>query len=353
DDASQTDPVAAAQRSKRRIQALEAEVEALREGSKKRRADASTTVNRGRLLRRVVSLFDHVPDLIRENDRREALADDMLGDDQEEEDAFVPERLYRGYLRLVQYLPWMKEKLATADPLDLQVIYKELRKGADGARGDDTASLKGVVVTWLTEMFHPVEPALTAHNKTDRGLQHDVTGRLLCPIDYDWDSDEIKTQVRERHPDYLVTADSFPRFLYDTTKAYDPFNVENGLFKSTLLLRTFMFLFTSPTSAQGASAEDAQPGQHADRTSTRSHLRFALSSVSTWRGTDGDFDYEEFYNIIVEFFEAPPSRGAEHRVKELLLWWDRKVFGRQRVMAVPDARCVSLSVARLAAQRLA
>ena len=47
----------------------------------------------------------------------------------------------------------------------------------------------------------------------------------------------VRKNIRERHPQFLVTEDSWPKFLYDTQHTYDPDNIEKGLFRSTLLLR--------------------------------------------------------------------------------------------------------------------
>lgn len=73
----------------------------------------------------------------------------------------------------------------------IPVSYKrhQLRKGCGGARGDDAANLKSVVVSWVGTLFDPshAHPALSPTNKTCRGLEHDITGKLLCPIDYNWE----------------------------------------------------------------------------------------------------------------------------------------------------------------------
>ncbi|KAG9311119.1 hypothetical protein JVU11DRAFT_9029 [Chiua virens] len=63
----------------------------------------------------------------------------------------------------------------------------QVQKGGDGARGDDASSLKKEVVNWLVELYAPIIPPISPSLKSDRGLDHDVTGRLLCPIKYDWD----------------------------------------------------------------------------------------------------------------------------------------------------------------------
>ena len=62
----------------------------------------------------------------------------------------------------------------------------KLRKGADGARGDDANALKTAVMNWLNEASSHPEPLLSPTDKSKRGFYNDVTGRLLCPVDYDW-----------------------------------------------------------------------------------------------------------------------------------------------------------------------
>ena len=67
------------------------------------------------------------------------------------------------------------------------LIMIKLRKGSGGARGDDAANLKPVVVSWIPSILGtPVTVPLSPSSKLDRGFEHDDTGRLLCPIEYDW-----------------------------------------------------------------------------------------------------------------------------------------------------------------------
>jgi hypothetical protein len=54
-------------------------------------------------------------------------------------------------------------------------------------------------------------------------------------------------------------------------------------------------------------------------------VRFALSSITSWRSVDGDFDYVQFWQTIVDFFERPPGREAHRRIDNLLEWWTRHV----------------------------
>lgn len=65
-------------------------------------------------------------------------------------------------------------------------------------------------------------------------------------------------------------------------------------------------------------------------------VRFALSSVSSWRTVDGDFDYEVFWNNTVDFFEDVPGPVARSRVDKLLEWWTRYEFS----YSLPCIRCL-------------
>ncbi|KAF8119327.1 hypothetical protein EV363DRAFT_1136625, partial [Boletus edulis] len=178
-------------REKRRIRELEDEVELLRSTKEARRSSTASTVNKGRAFRRVVALFDGPTDLIREYDRRAEIAEDGLDDEDDPNGPFPHspghDRLYRAFQEFLEFFPWIKPKLTNCEADELEGIFKELRKGADGARADDAASLKKEVVDWLRHFYGPLEPPISTALKSDRGLEHDVTGRLLCPVEYNWE----------------------------------------------------------------------------------------------------------------------------------------------------------------------
>ena len=65
-----------------------------------------------------------------------------------------------------------------------------MRKGASGARGDDAANLKPAVVSWLNDLLETTAtPPLSPTDKSQRGFEHELTGQLLCPIEFDWSDD--------------------------------------------------------------------------------------------------------------------------------------------------------------------
>ncbi|KAG1861829.1 hypothetical protein C8R48DRAFT_773919 [Suillus tomentosus] len=360
---------------KRRIAQLEEKLEALEQ--------TNWYAAKGRAIRRVVALFDSIEDLVAENDRRY--------DDDDQDTTVDQDRLQIGYTTLTRTLPWFHKKGAEMEYDEYLHMVKMLRQGADGARGDDTSKLKTLVSEWVNREFKPVSP-INHDDKHSRGFAHDVCGRLLCPAELDWDNPEVRTGIRHRSDGYIVTDLSFPTFLYDKYTA-DPNNFEEGLFKGKLLIQGYKAVFTSPSSAKdvegdGGGADIISNNRrakksfsgikvkkhvaqiiHMDKVTPRSiayiacqehHLflavllflhRFALSSVTSWRSMDGDFDYLQFWRSIVDFFEKAPGREAHRRIERLLEWWTRKVFGRNRRGELSDAAKANMSVNALARQR--
>ena len=54
------------------------------------------------------------------------------------------------------------------------------------ARSNDTKTLKGAVVEWITPFNEFLKPPLQRNVKSDHGYFHPRTGELLCPINLDW-----------------------------------------------------------------------------------------------------------------------------------------------------------------------
>ena len=45
-----------------------------------------------------------------------------------------------------------------------------------------------------------------------------------------------------------------------------------------------------------------------------------------WCSADINFNYAEFYQSIVNYFELTPGPIAKARVADLLAWWNRYVY---------------------------
>ncbi|KAG1845997.1 hypothetical protein C8R48DRAFT_616840, partial [Suillus tomentosus] len=305
----------------------------------------------GRGLRRMVALFDSIEDLVVENDRR-------YDDDSNEDTTLDQDRLQLGYSTLVRTLPWFLKKATDLEHDDYMRMLKMLRQGADGARGDDTSKLKTLVSDWVNMALKPTPP-VESDDKHCRGFINDACGRLLCPAELDWNSPVVRAGIRDRSEGYIVTDLSFPAFLYEKYTA-NPDNLEEGIFKGKILLQAYKAVFTSPSSAKdvecdGDGTDIIENNRRAKKAfstiKVKKHVRFALSSVTSWRSVDGDFDYIQFWHTIVDFFERPPGREAQRRVNRLLDWWTRKVFGRNHRNELSDTAKANMSVNALARQR--
>ncbi|KAG2158531.1 uncharacterized protein EDB93DRAFT_1076642, partial [Suillus bovinus] len=221
--------------------------------------------------------------------------------------------------------------------------------------GDDSLKLKTLIAEWVNREFkpdHPVDP----NNKHSRGVSNDTCGRLLCPAEFDWNDPVVKAGIRDRSQGYVVTDLSFPAFLYDKYQS-NPNDLEEGLFKGKILLQAYKAVFTLPSSAKDIEGD----GNGADiirnnRLTKKSfvgikvkkhvaqiinlrkvspcsiayivcqQVQFTLSSVTSWRSIDGDFDYIQFWWTIVDFYKKPPGRDAQRRVDKLLEWWTRYII---------------------------
>jgi len=74
--------------------------------------------------------------------------------------------------------------------------FTKIQKGISSARSDDTKSLKGVILDWITPEGQHLEPPLSRNVKSNRGFNHDRTGCLLCPAGLDWSDCEYVVVTR-------------------------------------------------------------------------------------------------------------------------------------------------------------
>ncbi|KAJ7806462.1 hypothetical protein B0H14DRAFT_2875585, partial [Mycena olivaceomarginata] len=301
--------------------------------------------NLGRAISKVVSTFDGVENLIAEDDRRRDLEDAHTRGDEVHEEEEVPtieqDILHNGYKELCRFIVPLRKLLAEADHED----------GSHNARSDDTKNLREAIVPWLVAAFPELSPSLDPDSRENRGIYHDDLGRLLCPVEFDWNDQSVRAAIREGDPNYLITAGSWWAGLYPSGK-FDPALPEAHLFTNVLLLKTYKFIFTSPLSVKTMPKDKELPTLSPTRRATSSTprtiqriklgskskrnvaaiiglrtYRVALSDANHWDNQDGGFDYREFYNNVVEYFEFPPGPVARNEVARLLDWWNTNVFG--------------------------
>ncbi|KAG2114455.1 hypothetical protein BD769DRAFT_1363829, partial [Suillus cothurnatus] len=221
-----------------------------------------------------------------------------------------------------------------------------LTKGASGARGDDTKSLKGSVLDWITPKGQNLVPPLACNMKIDHGFHHEWTGALLCPAGIDWSNPETKTKLQSG--EIIVTGDQWPLFLY-ADYHYNHEDPWNGLFQSALLVCAYKHIFTSPSSVD-REPKATRSGNARIHGMTRVTLpsvayiamqvRFALTSSPVFSHTDTVTNSERFYNSILDVFEDPDEK---QEVDNLVVWWNRQVFPSYSTAQCPLAKNSALA----------
>ncbi|GLB39246.1 hypothetical protein LshimejAT787_0604080 [Lyophyllum shimeji] len=146
-------------------------------------------------------------------------------------------------------IPNFLRKIGGSEPQDLQDFYDVLESSAGDARSDDTAKLEEEIANWPNIRTPAPVPILNANLRANCGLQYDVTGRLLRPTEFDWETLQVLEKVRDCDPAYNSASSPFLRTLYAFEKD-DPKEVFKGLLMSGLLVRTFKYVLTSPSSSK-------------------------------------------------------------------------------------------------------
>ncbi|KIM74367.1 hypothetical protein PILCRDRAFT_14512 [Piloderma croceum F 1598] len=236
---------------------------------------------------------------------------------------------HRVFQQLLELIPGLENRLMDGSDENILHIAELIQKGASSARSDNTKSLKGTVLDWITPRGQPLSPPLARNVKTDRGFHHERTGALLCPAGMDWANAETKDKLRSG--ELLIPGDQWPIFLYQVY-SYDPDDPWNGLFRSALLVSAYKHIFTSPSSVE-KEPKATRSGNAWIHGMTRvtpasiayiaTQVRFALSSSPVFSRADIATDSERFYNTVLELFE---DIDEQEEVNELMIWWNRQVF---------------------------
>ncbi|KJA12562.1 hypothetical protein HYPSUDRAFT_121825, partial [Hypholoma sublateritium FD-334 SS-4] len=196
-----------------------------------------------------------------------------------------------------------------------------LQRGADSARSDDLNRIRACIADWLNAA--PVRPQilLDPNSRKNRGIQHDVTGRLLCPAEFDWSDLVVRAKLRAGEENFDWLSSYHARCFY-TKYNPSPDQLELGYLKSNLLVKVFKAMFTSPSSAkdipEDEDDEEHMPPARKQKTSSGKRslrrnvaskvhlnnkvtprsiayaavqLHFNLQAAASWAPIYGGFDY--------------------------------------------------------------
>ncbi|KAG1749185.1 hypothetical protein EDD22DRAFT_981850 [Suillus occidentalis] len=213
---------------------------------------------------------------------------------------------HRVFMELIDSYPNPLDCLTSGEEEDIIHVGELLGKGASGARGDNTKTLKCAVVI----------PPLSRNIKSDRGFNHEVTGALLCPAGLDWFNAETKESLKSGET--TVRGDQWPMFIY-AGYDYDPEDPWKGLLKSEILISGFKHVFTSPSSVdkEPKATHSGNAYLHGMKSVTKGSIAYIATQ------TDMIMDSENFYLSILDLLEDPDE---SQEVTNLMMWWMRQIF---------------------------
>ncbi|KZP03248.1 hypothetical protein FIBSPDRAFT_727103 [Athelia psychrophila] len=233
------------------------------------------------------------------------------------------------FMTLLDMVPGLLSRLIGASDEEATHISDMLQKGTNMARADDTKGLKTAIIDWISPRGQALTPTLFRNNKTDRGFNHPRTGELLCPAAWNWNDEVVKKSLQSG--ERKIPGEQWPAFVYEDYR-YDLTNPWRGLFRSTLLVTAYKFIFTSPSSAEGEvkATRSGNARIHGMTQITLPSLayvatlvRFSLSSQTTFARSNCITDSERFYNTIMDLFLDVRELGE---INELTAWWNAQVF---------------------------
>ncbi|TDL18751.1 hypothetical protein BD410DRAFT_842620 [Rickenella mellea] len=225
--------------------------------------------------------------------------------------------------------PKFSERLLEGSEDEAMIAADLIQKGVSSARSDDTKSLKGAVLDWITPRNVPLNPPLARNVKTNRGFHHPTTGALLCPAGLDWQDPAVREGLSSGT--WTVAGDQWPLLVY-ANHEYDVDDPWKGLFRSQILVWAYKHIFTSPSSVESEvkATRSGNARLHGMTQVTKAslayiatQLRFSLTSASVFCRTDTATDSERFYESILDFLDDPEE---SEEVDALLQWWNVQVF---------------------------
>ncbi|KAH6867233.1 hypothetical protein BKA70DRAFT_1497334 [Coprinopsis sp. MPI-PUGE-AT-0042] len=246
---------------------------------------------------------------------------------------------YRVYRQLLNIIPGLEDLLKTPGT-DIEFICTEIQAGVNSARSDDTKGLKPVIIDWITE-GKSVNPPLRRNAKAGRGFEHDITGRLLCPVGVDWDDARQREQLRNH--EMVVSGTQWPHCMYEH-ETCDPCDPWKGLLRNQLLVKAFKHIFMSPSSVDGDRTATRAGNARLHNMNSVTKASIAYVATQTFSRTDEEMDSETFYNSIIEFLEDPEE---QKEADSLVEWWNKfspfsPAFSKDVQRVVPERSALAL-----------
>ncbi|KAJ3824229.1 hypothetical protein F5880DRAFT_411457 [Lentinula raphanica] len=209
------------------------------------------------------------------------------------------------------------------DTCSKKCIQREISRSVLSARQYHTGLYRREIIDWIS--FDKNDPHLAKHPKSLRGVNHPATLCLIIPQCHLLKVNDLEFVEKLRNSSIAIKATDWPAFLYDEDQVNNG-DIEEGLFTGPFLFNVFYAIFFGIGSATtGKYQKNSIAARNGMKKVTGRNIAyaalqacFALSAVEKWNVPDGHFDYQDFYNEIVDYFEEFPE--DEQSISTLDYW---------------------------------
>ncbi|PPQ82042.1 hypothetical protein CVT24_009921 [Panaeolus cyanescens] len=240
------------------------------------------------------------------------------------------------YNMLWNMVPELSDNLEqlSRDPDLIDLLGLKMMKHVTQTRSNDICHLRDRFLQHLALEVSADAVLPNKPDKSDCGFKNIHTARLLVPVEL---LSALNSDPERKLAEFLNgTMQTLPS---DDDEQSRP--LEN-LLRSPILLRTFKHIFITPSSALGsldpakAKAIRGLALKHQMSTVTPQSiahaavmLRHAATTITEWKCLDRDFDYDDFYNNIVDLFNKEKEHADFEWIDSTIKWWNISVFGRE------------------------
>ncbi|KAJ3813957.1 hypothetical protein F5876DRAFT_73352 [Lentinula aff. lateritia] len=205
--------------------------------------------------------------------------------------------------------------------------------------GDSASDLPAATTNTMAEPVLKCVKEFFTTSRDNRGLQNDVTDYLLCPAEFDWNNTVVRAAVCAFDLNYDFASSAHACCFYKDEE-FDPDDFDKGFLQSYLLVQVYRLMFTSPLSTKDqpqdvknlpASKKKKTTGtNHRGNVAQIIHMNDvkprSIASAAVHTNSHMGYNYLDLWKFIIDFFEDPEGEEEEQQSKELLKWWNDRIF---------------------------
>ncbi|KAJ3473866.1 hypothetical protein NLI96_g12782 [Meripilus lineatus] len=245
------------------------------------------------------------------------------------------QKILHGKPKMREFLDWYEND---AERLDILATFMNFH--IHQMRGEDICSLRNKVFAYAGKNGTRANFGGHGASKQSRGFNNPDSGRLNCPMrDITEFDDEGWMAYRDRvdKEDKIVDENDWPLNVYEES-LYDPDNLDAGLMQGGFVMSVTRQIATGPRTAHAENdgplkGRPPKVAIHSQVEITPELIaysavlaRFSVSSENSWSGLDKWFNYENYFNNIMELFANASEDGTNWDTNVLELY-NKRIFG--------------------------